>query len=239
MAIDLTGGMSPSRDFFLTEQPEDPQFRESASFWVSDDKGLIGLPRVGIEAVSESWDQRGLQVNLGFPDGGQPSCVGSVKAVRRWTPMGCVGRLGLEGWNSAASSRSRRWPSPLTAKPSIPPPHGWPRVITAVRRCHFTWRWSSRALRLPGFREHSAKSQRSCSTRVSPGRSSVPGTSSSAQPVGSVKFGGRGVGISRIPVCAFTDRGLRDVGGFWGHCWPKRIVPERQRLRRPRVPGPT
>ena len=69
MAIDLSGGMSPSRDFFLAEQPEDPQFRESASFWVSDDKGVIGLPRMGIEAVSESWDQRGLQVNLGFPDG--------------------------------------------------------------------------------------------------------------------------------------------------------------------------
>ena len=69
MAIDLAGGMSPSKDYFLSEQPEDPQFRESASFWVSDDKGLIGLPRVGIEAVSESWDNRGLQVNLGFPDG--------------------------------------------------------------------------------------------------------------------------------------------------------------------------
>ncbi len=69
MAIDLAGGMSPSKDFFLAEKPEDPQFRESASFWVSDDKGVIGLPRVGIEAVSESWDNRGLQVNLGFPDG--------------------------------------------------------------------------------------------------------------------------------------------------------------------------
>ncbi len=69
MAIDLTGDMSPSKDYFLPERPEDPQFRESASFWVSDDKGLIGLPRVGIEAVAESWDQRGLQVNLGFPDG--------------------------------------------------------------------------------------------------------------------------------------------------------------------------
>src|ERR1019366_10421837 len=40
MAIDLAGGMSPSKDFFLAEKPEDPQFRESASFWISDDKGL-------------------------------------------------------------------------------------------------------------------------------------------------------------------------------------------------------
>jgi len=37
--------------------------------WISDDEGVIGLPRVGIEALAEEWDQRGLQVNLGFPDG--------------------------------------------------------------------------------------------------------------------------------------------------------------------------
>ena len=69
MAIDLTAGMDPSKDFFLPERPEDPEFRESASFWVSDTQGLIGLPRVGIEAVSQSWDYRGIQLNVGFPDG--------------------------------------------------------------------------------------------------------------------------------------------------------------------------
>ena len=37
--------------------------------WISDDQGVIGLPRVGIEAVADSWDKRDLQVNLGFPDG--------------------------------------------------------------------------------------------------------------------------------------------------------------------------
>jgi len=69
VTIDLTGGMELSRDYFLTDKPEDPQFRESASFWVSDDAGRIGLPRVGIEAIAESWGKRDLQVNLGFPDG--------------------------------------------------------------------------------------------------------------------------------------------------------------------------
>jgi hypothetical protein len=69
MAIDLTGGMDPSKDHFLAERPQDPDFRESASFWVSDDKGELGLPRVGIEAVSSEWDKRGLQLNLGFADG--------------------------------------------------------------------------------------------------------------------------------------------------------------------------
>ena len=69
MAIDLTGGMDPSSDHFLAEPPDDPEFRESASLWISDDQGVIGLPRVGIEAVAESWDKRGLQLNLGFADG--------------------------------------------------------------------------------------------------------------------------------------------------------------------------
>ena len=69
MAIDLTGGMDPSKDHFLAERPEDPEFRESASFWVSDDRGEIGLPRIGIEAVASEWDKRGLQLNLGFADG--------------------------------------------------------------------------------------------------------------------------------------------------------------------------
>lgn len=69
MSIDLSGGLEPTRDYFLAERPDDPQFRESASVWVFDDAGVIGLPRAGIEAVAESWDARGLQVNVGFPDG--------------------------------------------------------------------------------------------------------------------------------------------------------------------------
>src|SRR5436309_10210952 len=69
MAHDLTGGMDPSSDDFLAERPDDPEFRESASFWISDDEGALGLPRIGIEAVASEWDKRGLQLNLGFADG--------------------------------------------------------------------------------------------------------------------------------------------------------------------------
>jgi hypothetical protein len=69
MAVDLTGGMDPFSDHFLAERPADPEFRESASVWVSNDAGVIGLPRMGIEASAGSWDLRGLQVNVGFPDG--------------------------------------------------------------------------------------------------------------------------------------------------------------------------
>jgi hypothetical protein len=69
VAIDMSGGMDPAKDHFLAERPDNPEFRESASFWISDDRGEIGLPRVGIEAVASEWDKRGLQLNLGFADG--------------------------------------------------------------------------------------------------------------------------------------------------------------------------
>ena len=69
MAIDLTGGIDPAREFVFGERPDDPEMRDSVSFWVSDDRGEIGLPRVGIEAVAEHWEEHGLQVNLAFPDG--------------------------------------------------------------------------------------------------------------------------------------------------------------------------
>lgn len=69
MSIDLTGGMDASSDHFLARRPDDPDFRESVSMWVLDNAGIIGLPRVGIEAVGGSWEQRGTQVNVGFPDG--------------------------------------------------------------------------------------------------------------------------------------------------------------------------
>jgi hypothetical protein len=69
MTIDLTSGLDESREFLLTDKPADPQLRESVSMWISDDQGVIGLPRVGIEAIGESWETRDFQVNLAFPDG--------------------------------------------------------------------------------------------------------------------------------------------------------------------------
>jgi hypothetical protein len=37
MAVDLSGGMEASRDYFLADCPDDLEFRESVSFWVFDD----------------------------------------------------------------------------------------------------------------------------------------------------------------------------------------------------------
>jgi hypothetical protein len=69
MAIDLTGGIDPEREYVFAQRPDDPEMRESVSFWVSDDRGEVGLTRCGIEAMAGNWDAHGLQVNVAFPDG--------------------------------------------------------------------------------------------------------------------------------------------------------------------------
>jgi hypothetical protein len=69
MASDLTGGIDPQREHMLPACPADPEMRDSVSFWVFDDRGEIGLPRIGIEAVGANWAQHGVQANVAFPDG--------------------------------------------------------------------------------------------------------------------------------------------------------------------------
>ena len=67
MTTDLTGGIDPSREFVFAQRPENPEMRDSVSFWTMDDRGDVGLPRIGIEAVAANWDNHDIQVNVAFP----------------------------------------------------------------------------------------------------------------------------------------------------------------------------
>jgi hypothetical protein len=69
MAIDLTGGLDVSREYVFAQRPDNPEMRDSVSMWISDDRGELGLPRIGIEAVASNWETHLLQLNVAFPDG--------------------------------------------------------------------------------------------------------------------------------------------------------------------------
>jgi hypothetical protein len=69
MAVDLTGGIDASREAVFAQRPDNPEMRDSVSFWTMDDRGEVGLPRIGVEAVSANWDNHEIQVNVAFPDG--------------------------------------------------------------------------------------------------------------------------------------------------------------------------
>ena len=68
-AFDIEGGYDPQTDYFLPTKPENPLMRDSASMWISDSRGRFGLPRFTIEVIAGTWDYRGVEANMAFPDG--------------------------------------------------------------------------------------------------------------------------------------------------------------------------
>jgi hypothetical protein len=75
MAVDLTGGLGPEHEFFLTEPPDNPDMRDAAVMWVIDDAGDWALPRFSIDAVGGHWDQPVVTLNMVTADG---------RALRIW-----------------------------------------------------------------------------------------------------------------------------------------------------------
>jgi hypothetical protein len=97
MAVDLTGGVDPSREYVLAQRPQNPEMRDSVSFWVVDDRGEIGLPRIGIEAVAANWDAHDIQVNVASPT---VACTGNGPTGPRSRPRDPTG--GPPCWVPAA-----------------------------------------------------------------------------------------------------------------------------------------
>src|SRR3546814_7261833 len=54
--------------------------RESVSIWLFEENGEFAFPRGGIEAESQSWDDRLLQANFSFADGRVLSGAGRGRA---------------------------------------------------------------------------------------------------------------------------------------------------------------
>src|SRR3546814_2603271 len=68
-ARQLSNGFALDKDRVLPSQPEHPEMRESVSIWLFEENGEFAFPRGGIEAESQSWDDRLLQANFSFADG--------------------------------------------------------------------------------------------------------------------------------------------------------------------------
>ena len=227
MGIDLTGGMDPASDHFLARRPDDPQFRESASVWVFDDRGVIGLPRLGIEAVASSWDARGLQVNVGFPDG-RAVIVRDLGDGR--SPVdddGVCRTFGAGGLDFE---------------------HTQPFRELAVRYRGDAFDTTAAALaKGEPDRQHATRVALTIDVELACAAPPwVPGTmNADAAEVFNAGFAGAFISPRYEQLCTargsvrvgddewtFTGtalrihrQGPRDVGGFWGHCWPSALFP--------------
>ena len=193
--------------------------RDSVSFWVFDERGEVGLPRVGIEAVASNWDAHDVQLNLAFPDGtvyrlreDAPSCP-SDDPEGRPTVLGagplsftCVEPFvlwtmtfdGKAVQTTSAELVEGRKDGPLVdvhfdveARPAVPP-------------------WVQGSLQ--------ADADAALKTSIEGDLMGGPRYEQLFRATGSVRvadrehsFTGSGLRIKR--------QGVRKLEGFWGHCW--------------------
>ena len=225
MTIDLTGGLDPRREHVFAERPEDPEMRDSVSFWVFDDRGEVGLPRIGVEAVAANWEAHGLQANVAFPDGrafrlrqdgearsplgpeGRPTVLGAgpltfrcVEPFRTWTMTFEGPMVQTSSFDLAKGKRD----GPLVdvsfeveATMAAPPWIQGELVEEAGSQLQTSIEGD-----LMGGERYEQLFRASGSLRV--------GAESHA-------FTGSGLRIRR--------QGVRRLAGFWGHCWQSALFP--------------
>ena len=225
MSIDLTGGMDPEEEYVFVERPADPEMRDSVSFWVFDDCGEVGLPRVGIEAVASSWDTHGLQANVAFPDGrafrlrqdgkawptvgpeGRPTVLGAgplsfrcVEPFRTWAMTFAGSMVQTSSFDLVAGKRD----GPLVD------------VEFEVEATMATPPWIQGTL----LDEAGAQLQSSVEGDLMGGsryEQLFRATGSVRVGAERLTFTGSGLRIRR--------RGVRRLAGFWGHCWQSALFP--------------
>jgi hypothetical protein len=226
MTVDLTGGLPAEREYVFAERPDNPEMRDSVSFWVVDDQGRVGLPRIGVEAVAANWDNHDIQVNIAFPDGrayrlrengatlpaldgeGRPSILGAgglafqcVRPFEVWTMTYAGKAVQTSSANLAAGKKD----GPLVdvnftveATMAVPP---WIQgTLHAGARQQLKESIEGDLMGGPRYEQLFRAT----------GSITIDGGSTE-------QFTGSGLRIRR--------QGVRKLSGFWGHAWQSAVFP--------------
>lgn len=59
----------PKSELPFTDRPDVADMREGINIWFFEENGDFGVPRLAIDAVGATWDQRFIGANFAFPDG--------------------------------------------------------------------------------------------------------------------------------------------------------------------------
>jgi hypothetical protein len=223
--IDLTGGIDPAKELVFAERPDNPEMRDSVSFWVLDDRGEVALPRIGIEAVGENWQAHGIQVNVAFPDGrafrtradepslspigpgGLPTVLGAgplrfecVEPFRTW-------RMTFDG--SALQTSTQDLIDGNKDGPTVP-------VQFEVEATLAVPPWIQGALNPDAAA--TLESSVEGDLMGGPRYEQLFRATGSVTVLGEERtFTGSGLRIKR--------QGVRKLAGFWGHCWQSALFP--------------
>jgi hypothetical protein len=225
MAVDLTGGIDPSREYVFARRPDNPEMRYSVSFWVIDDRGEIGLPRVGIEAVAANWDAHDVQVNLAFLDGRAFRLRDNGPSMPAEGPDGRASVLGAGGLAFRCVDPFDSWTMTYDGKAVqtssfdlVEGKKDGPLVDVGfhVEAVMAVPPWVQGAMQADAGEQ--LKSSIEGDLMGGPRYEQLFRASGSVTVDGREhRFAGSGLRIRR--------QGVRKLAGFWGHCWQSAVFP--------------
>lgn len=227
MPIDLTGGLDPEREYVFTEPQTTPGMQEGVNWWLWDEAGRFGLPRFAVEGVAPDWANHQVQLSFLEPNG---------QLLRNWTTEPAHPVIGPSGKASHFGAG----------------PLGFD-CLEPFRRYRARYEGDAMSgafaeMARPGFatdRRAPLAFEIDCETVVPPWVQGSMSTDAAARMAtrtvegefmggdrleqlcrveGVITFGGversfKG-GALRI-----RRAGVRNVTGFWGHCWQSTVFP--------------
>jgi hypothetical protein len=219
MATDLTGAIDPAREYMFAERPDNPEMRDSVSFWVFDDRGEVGLPRIGIEAVAENWEAHGVQVNVAFGDGRVYRLRADGKSLPARGPDGRPSVLGagpltfmcvapFDVWTMAFDGQAVQTSSADLAAGRKDGPLVDLRFEIAATMAVPPW--------VQGALQSEADSQ--LKTSIVGDLMGGPRYEQLFRAIGAVEVAGTRHEITGSGL-RIRRQGVRRLEGFWGHCW--------------------
>jgi hypothetical protein len=225
MAIDLTGGLSDSREYLFASAPETEGMRDAVNMWVSDDCGRVSLPRIAVEAMMPNWSAHELQVNVGLSDGriyrlrepypsmpsvddkGRATVLGAgplvfrcVEPFRTWTAefRGTAVETTVEALIAGEADGPRvGLEFELEATMAVPP-------------------WTQGTL----FPEAAEMLAHSLEGKLIGG----PRFEQLFRATGAVRVAGEDIGFTGSGL-RIRRQGIRDITEFWGHVWQSALFP--------------
>ncbi|GAB07870.1 hypothetical protein GII30_21295 [Gordonia amarae] len=231
MSIDLTGGLHPTREHVFAERPENPEMRDSVSFWVVDDSGAVGLPRIGVEAVSSNWEDHDIQVNVTYPDGRIYRLRSTEPAVPPIGPEGKPTVLGSGGLAFRCVDEFDTWTMTYDGKATAVTAQGLIDGDTDGPLVDVSFHVDAKMAVPPWI-------------QGTMGKNAVPESKNNGiedDGINALMGGPRyeqlflatgRIAVDGEPAHEFTGRGLRirrqgvrKLAGFWGHCWQSAVFP--------------
>ena len=224
MVFDLSGGIDPSKELVLAERPQIANFRDAVNVWIESSNYQVAM-RIGVEAVTEEWDAHDTWLDIAFSNGrvlsrrgnnpthpaldetGQPTIRGAgpmkfqcIKPFERWT-------VSFNGTASETSAENLIWQkSPADARDVD--------VEFSLDMSMAAPPWIPGSLRKEAAEAMGGKQGDYMSPRYEQ-LFRVTGTLKVEDQL--IDLSGCGLRIRR--------QGVRELQGFWGHCWQSAVFP--------------